>query len=260
MKALSPTIIVLFLLVRSIAEAQTHWVAKNGNDSNGCTSATSPCLTVQGAIGKVSQGSIAAIWIGPGRYDDPINIYYYRAIAISGDCTNRASTVLSRTTPGVIVWVQDHSIGSVSCLTLESGGSGVAGIATRQFGILDYGQLRFGAMPGGTHVAATDMSKVNCGNENEIAGGATAHVSAGDLSSFYLPCTINVVAPDVRFEAAMIVVNGRSLFSAQEAVFGGYDVSGKKYIVHGSELRCPAGGIPGLGAEVGDNGVVKGCP
>jgi hypothetical protein len=148
-------------LALSGAQAQTHWVAKSGNDDNACKSTESPCLTVQGAVGKVENGSVAAISIGPGTYEEQINIFRYRVISLFGNCEDISAVTLRGSQPGPIIWVEDHPIVIVDCLTLEAapGISGVAGIASRQFSVVDYSRTRFGNMPGGTHILASEMSR-----------------------------------------------------------------------------------------------------
>jgi hypothetical protein len=248
------------------AQGQTHWVAKTGNDSNSCTTSVAPCLTIQGAVNKVPLGTTATISIAPGIYNDPVNIFYHRVISISGplgqngECTDKGAVTLSRSTPGPIIWVQDHPIVSVSCVTLSAppGVAGISGISTRQFAILDYGMIRFGAMPGGgAHVSAGEMSKVNCNSDNEIVGGAAMHASAGNLSSLYLGCNIAVMLPGLSF-ATIVMANVKSAVDASLAVFTGYGVTGKKYIVYDSNLILPSTStIPGIDFEVGDGAVVR---
>src|SRR5262245_730435 len=169
-------VLLAALLFAAPAQGQTHWVAKSGSDSNSCTDPDAPCLTVQGAVNKVPLGAYAIVSIAPGIYDDPVNVYYYRIVSISGplgkngECLDRGAVTLSRSPAGSIIRVQDHSIVSVSCVTLSAspGTTGISGIATRQFAIVDYGRMRFGAMPQGTHVSAGDASKANCYSEIEI--------------------------------------------------------------------------------------------
>jgi len=188
----------------------------------------------------------------------------HRIVSISGplgkdgECLDRGAVTLSRSTAGPIIQVQDHPIVSVSCVTLSAspGTTGISGIATRQFAIVDYGRMRFGAMPQGTHVSAGEASKANCHSEIEIVGGAAVHASAGSLSSFSLGCNIAVVAPGLAF-TSFVIATTKSVFDASSAVFTGEAVARKKYIVHDSNLALPAtGAIPGNDFDLGAGAVV----
>jgi hypothetical protein len=240
------------------ARAQTHWVAKNGNDSDTCTEKEAPCLTVQGAIRKVQQGTYATISIAPGVYEEQISIVYFRGISLVGDCQNIGAVTLRGPQPGPVIWVEDHPIAVVACLTLDAapGVSGVAGIVSRQFSITDYTHTRFGDMPGGTHIVANEMSKINCQMGNEIAGSAVSHVSVGGMSTILLGRPINVVVP-VSFDQ-FASVGWQSYLDASIAAFQGAAVTGKKYIVQHGVLLQPPGGMPGSQpGEVYDGGLVK---
>jgi hypothetical protein len=109
------------------------------------------------------------------------------------------------------------------------------------------------------------MSKANCGGDNEIAGGATMHVSAGSLSSIILACSIDIVSPGIAFDAATVIVNTKSVLHAETAVFSGHGILGKKYLVYDGTLQCPSGHnparepIPGVGFEIGDGAILRGC-
>ncbi|MGC4052951.1 MAG: hypothetical protein QM757_26790 [Paludibaculum sp.] len=64
------TVVFLFLALQ--VQAATWYIATNGSDSNACTSAGSPCLSLNGAYQKASGGDI--IKIAAGTYSAAQNI------------------------------------------------------------------------------------------------------------------------------------------------------------------------------------------
>jgi len=181
------------------AEPLLFFVAMDGNNAADCRSQATACRTAQGAIDKIPLGSIANVMFAPGNYPDPINILYYRFVALWGDCKDRASVVLRVDIRQAIIWVQDHAVATINCLTLEATAEGATGIAARQFSIADYSAVRFGQFPAGTHVHATEMGKINCINREgeepgiEIFGDASRHGNATDGSTLSLNCDVSII-------------------------------------------------------------------
>src|SRR5262249_19625647 len=146
------------------AQQQRYVVAKNGDDAFDCQTVNTPCLTIPGAVKKIPWGSVGVIEILAGIYDEPIDIAHRTFVYLAGDCSDYSAVTLRAPQPGTIVWVQDRTTAIVSCLTMEAapGVEGVNGIATRQFTIADCNRVRFGPMPGGTHLVASETSKLSC--------------------------------------------------------------------------------------------------
>src|SRR5262245_50237348 len=110
-------------LLASPVQAQSYYdVAKTGSDSNPCTQAA-PCLTIQAAVNKVPLGTIAGIRIGDGIYNEAVNIYYHRAVAISGNCSNLSGVTVAPPAGNAAFTIQDHAITSLTCLTIAGSGS-----------------------------------------------------------------------------------------------------------------------------------------
>jgi hypothetical protein len=61
-------IAILSLVFAGCAHAATWYVAPNGNDSNSCTSAASPCLTINGAYQKSGLAGGDTIQLAAGNY------------------------------------------------------------------------------------------------------------------------------------------------------------------------------------------------
>src|SRR2546430_12556567 len=81
--------------------------------------------------------------------------------------------------------------------------------------------------------------------------------SCTNLSSLYLGCNIAVMLPGLSF-ATIVMANVKSAVDASLAVFTGYGITGKKYIVYDSNLILPSTStIPGIDFEVGDGAVVR---
>jgi hypothetical protein len=185
-------------------------------------------------------------------------------LAPDGSCPNNAAVVLTRTTPGTIIWVQDNAIGILSCFSLAPSVAGVFGLGSRQYSVVDNSDIRFHGMPDGQHVKATEASKVNCGGYNEIAVGAVVHASAGDSSVLFMPRKTRLLSPGISF-GSFFSAETKSVIRAESAQFSGPGATGKQYSIYDSTLRLPAGpaeegwtrAIPGAGGDSGDYAVVK---
>jgi hypothetical protein len=80
------------------------------------------------------------------------DIYYHRTISLTGNCNDPNAVTFRATKPGTaLVWTQDHAIGIVSCLAMDSESTGTIGVSGRQHIIADYGRVIFGPMYDGTH-------------------------------------------------------------------------------------------------------------
>ena len=171
-----------FALMAATANAQpysTYLYASPTGTNNEC-SQERPC-TAQAAVKACQEKSrdICAVHLADGVYIDPaINIYYYRAIMIEGNCEAPQNVVLRATKPGgALIMIQDHAIGVLRCLALEASVPGAAGIVGRQHIIADYEHVIFGPMPGGTHVALTEFSIATCLSSVFITGDARVHAN-----------------------------------------------------------------------------------
>jgi hypothetical protein len=189
------TLIALSLLAKPAwASAVGLYASPNGIDNPAC-SIQQPC-TPQGAVmvchaANVPTG-VCRIQLADGVYENPrINIVYYRFVHLVGNCSNPAAVVLRTTTPGTLIWVQDHAIAAVGCMSL-TGVPGTIGLAGRQHVIIDYWKIMFGAMLNGLHIALNEYSIASCGEMVWIMGSADVHAGLTSHSRLNLPCEINV--------------------------------------------------------------------
>jgi hypothetical protein len=188
---------VIFALLVSPALGQgIYYAAPSGVDNPTCSQAQ-PC-TPRGAFIACSHDTPTAdmcqIQLADGEYYDPeINIYYYRAASYLGNCANPSSVRLIGTLRNTtLIWVQDHAIGVFGCMRLEGFTGGVTGIAGRQHVIVDYSNIVFGNMPGGSHVTMNEFSIASCLGQVKIAGDALVHASAFSNSKINLGCEMNL--------------------------------------------------------------------
>jgi hypothetical protein len=260
---MSRTVIAGLILVLSYFSVHAQYiVAPGGNDNNTCTSVLNPGATGQGAVEKVPMGGRANVVFQPGVYEGMINNYYYRAITLSGSFNpdgscNIGAVTLKRSSPGPILFAQDHALSIYNCLTLGDGTDGVGAIASRQYAITDYSNIRFNQTTA-SHVVAGDSSKINCGGFNEINGGASIHVQASELSLLLLRCEMRVTIDGAFNFTAMLQSGGKAIIDATRANFTGGNVNGLKYIAHDSTIRLPMGpDVPGIGFMTGDGAVVQ---
>lgn len=217
------------LVSPAFGQSPVYYASPSGVDNNACSQAQ-PC-TPEGAyvLCHITEptGDLCEIQLADGTYLDPgINLYYYRFATLRGNCSNPSSVTLVNTKPGMaLIWVQDHAIAAVKCLRLEGHVGGTSGIVARQHVIVDYDNLIFGNMPGGSHISMNDFSIASCTGPVAIAGNATVHAAASNLSKINLGCEMNINGV---FGIDFFVVASRfSIVDASAARFtGSYFVSG----------------------------------
>jgi hypothetical protein len=182
--------------VVSAAPAGYDFVAAPDGDDNGeCTEAR-PC-SPQAAVNACPDGQVCSVYLQPGLYLDPeVNIYYHRTIGLFGNCDDPHDVIFRATKPGgALVWIQDHAIGTVNCLTLEATAPGASGIRGRQHIIADYDRVIFGPMPGGTHIGMNEFSIASCQDTVWITGDAGVHAAASAHSKLNLGCHMTLTEP-----------------------------------------------------------------
>jgi hypothetical protein len=233
---------VLVLALVGPAQGIDFVAAPDGDDNLECTEAR-PC-SPQGAVNACPDGNICNIKLQPGIYLDPaVNITYHRLISLMGDCNDANAVILRSTKPGtVLVWVQDHAIGTVSCVEMDSESSGTIGISARQHTIVDYDRVIFGAMRGGMHVAMTQFSIANCSESVWIKGDAQMHVRATYNSQLNLGCSITLTEP--RAFTYFVSAQAFSIIDAQNAKFFG-SATGVGCYSWNAIVHLPAQGFPG---------------
>jgi len=238
--------LTLPLFAPSPAAAQAYFsVSPNGNGSE-CVSA-SPCALHTAIAGCYAQAvNVCDLQLSDGVYPDPgVNIYYYRNIRLTGNCYAPQNVILRAMTPNTtLVWIQDHAIGVVRCLTLDTYVGGTFGIAGRQHIIADWDTIMFRAMPGGAHVALNEFSIGSCLGQNWVLGGGIAHITAANSSKANIGCSI-YFGPSVGF-SYFVDVSRFSIVDAGLATFSGAPVGGticnaQQYAI----TTAPARGWPG---------------
>jgi hypothetical protein len=187
--------LLLTLALGGAAHAGYQFVAApNGDDNGECTDAR-PC-SPQGAVKTCPDGQVCSIELKPGLYLDPaVNIYYHRTIILFGNCEDPHAVIFRATKSGTLVWIQDHAIGAVRCLTLEATAPSAVGISGRQHIIADYERVIFGAMPEGVHIRMNEFSIASCIGPVWITGDASVHAAASDHSKLNVGCHMTLSEP-----------------------------------------------------------------
>jgi hypothetical protein len=181
----------------SAQPSANFYAAPETTDNPEC-SLQRPC-SPQGALRACRSQPIeqCVISLTDGLYDDPeINIYYHRLVKLTGNCSNPNAVVLRATKHDTtLVWIQDHAIGIIECMTLDSTAKGTIAIAGRQHVIIDYRDIVFGDTNGGHHLSMTEHSIANCVGPNTISGGAHIHAGVSDMSNLIMNCHWHLSAP-----------------------------------------------------------------
>jgi hypothetical protein len=210
--------LLLTLALGGAAHAGYQFVAApNGDDNGECTDAR-PC-SPQGAVKTCPDGQVCSIELKPGLYLDPaVNIYYHRTIILFGNCEDPHAVIFRATKSGTLVWIQDHAIGAVRCLTLEATAPSAVGISGRQHIIADYERVIFGAMPEGVHIRMNEFSIASCIGPVWITGDASVHAAASDHSKLNVGCHMTLSEP--RAFTSFVSAAMFSIVDAGQAVFG----------------------------------------
>src|SRR6516165_10528556 len=163
----------------SAQPSANFYAAPETTDNPEC-SLQRPC-SPQGAFRACRSQPIeeCVISLTDGVYDDPeINIYYYRMVQLTGNCSNPNAVVLRATKDdATLIWIQDYAIGIIECMTL------------------DYTDIVFGETNGGHHLSMMEYSIASCVGPNTISGGAHVHAGVSDMSKLNMSCQWHLSAP-----------------------------------------------------------------
>lgn len=178
-----------FLLFSLNAFAGTAYVSPSGNDANNCQSWATACQTLQrgadslkAADGMTGSGTV---YIADGTYSAGAAVLYYRFVSFVGNCTDPYKVKISKSGAGSVFVGEDHAILIVKCMEIEAP-NGV-GIQSRQFTIVDYQDIRWGASV--VKVSVGEMSKANCAGTQWILAGGVNYAQANGQSQLALGCT-----------------------------------------------------------------------
>lgn len=240
--------ILIAALTCCVAGAQTTkvYVSPSGSGTQ-CTEAQ-PC-GIDSAVSACPGGGLCNIYLADGTYPDPaVNLYYYRAFTLFGNCKNPSAVLLRGTrTNKAIIWVQDHATATITCMSLEATTPGASGIQGRQHAIIDFASLNFGEFSGGTFVSVTDSSVGSCTGPISINGSTSVPFGATSLSKLSLPCAISIPTP-ISF-SHFVNVTSMSILDASAATFTGDGTgsasSGTTCNSSQSIVTPPAVGFPG---------------
>ncbi len=254
-----PAAIVIAFTLAAPACAETYFVSPAGSDANDC-SERAPCNTIQAAADKIAVGQVGTVLLADGEYLAGVNVIYHRIVNIRGNCADPGKTKIRPSAGASAIAAQDGAIVGAMCLVCEAqdGARDARCLHSRQFAIIDHRKLRFGNMPGGSHISADEISKINCLGGAEIVGDASVHAVASKGSSIDLNCDIAIDHP--RAFRWFAVATDRAIIDATRAKFGGAGAAattGQQYIVGGGTL-INAGAMPGnRRGEVKNGGIVQ---
>ena len=255
----------LMVLIGNAPASGQLFVEKTGSDANDCTSPSAPCLTIQAAVNKVPGGSLGVdISVGPGSYAENVNIFYARAMRIVGNCNDLSAVQML--TNGTGIWVQDHAIAIIQCLTITATVAGAVGIAARQFPIVDIQRVRFSGFPQGLHIALSESSRLSCvpGPNQEpvvVTGGSHTFAAAGGGSHLYLNCPISFEGTSAQAFSYFTQCSELSICKYTGLSWTGPSITGRQLNCDNSDVTLPNGtppadftaSIPGTGIDNSDS-------
>ena len=250
----------LMVLIGNAPAFAQLFVGKAGSDTNDCTSPAAPCLTIQAAVNKVPGGSLGVdISVGPGSYAESVNIFYARAMRIVGNCNDLSAVQIL--TNGTAIWVQDHAIGIIQCLTITATVVGAVGIAARQFPIVDIDRVRFSGFPQGHQIAISESSRLSClhgpnGEPVVVTGGSHTFAAAAGGSHLYLNCPISFEGTSNQAFSYFTQCTELSVCKYSELSWTGPSITGKQLNCDNSDITLPSGTPPaGFTASIPGTGV-----
>jgi hypothetical protein len=139
-------------------------LSPTGVDEGDCQH--SPCKTLQYAADQVPAGYVGVVRLAPGTYKGGVNFIYWRVLGIGGDCSDLGAVVIENDQANSTTFIaQDHATILVNCLTVRATAPGVNIFGSRQFAILDYGNVHLTAAPGGsiaTAASPSDIATMSC--------------------------------------------------------------------------------------------------
>lgn len=236
---------------------QTLYVSPTGNDANPGT-VGSPFLTIQHAINVAQQAYDCAGFTMTIQLADGL---YTAGGALTGAMVGQVEIIIAGNdgAPGNVTvqvgagqacfFAKDYGAISIHGMTLTSAGG--FGINVAQFGIIDYYNVIFGTMPGGTHIQCSQLGSVNATSGYEIAGGASFHIAlqsgGASFNSTAIPQLHSsiVILPGVAFTGCFLSISGQSLAVLGAVAFAGpLNATGIRWQMFGGGLMDFGGQDP----------------
>jgi hypothetical protein len=240
---------LLFALVATAAHAGgPFYVTTGGSDTNDCLTPSSSCRSIQHAVDLTPNAEASRVIIGPGTWNIGGHVFYYKVVSFvgnsGGDC-DPTQTIITLFGGDTAFTFEDHAIGTISCLTINSVGSTSVGVITRQFTIADLYYVSFGPMAGGVHVSVNELSKLSYLGGGHVTGSATNHIVVSDGSVVMMAGTTQVDA-GLSFDTFGVVVNKSLLNGSGGTMSNGLPIHGHSLCADASSMLIePKNGFPG---------------
>ena len=242
----------------------------NPLNSDCLATGTGACATFQNAINIVQQyfdpasGTIQADC--ESVYQELVTISAsgngYLAIQLNGNPTTPANCAwMPNGISGTIISVQDFSTSGVSGFTFGfTGGASGTFIQSRQYAIVDLGNLVFSANPGGIDLQAVTnatISTIGTITLNNATGGALGAVLDNAFLHIGLPITVQPSSA-ASFTSWFIAANNSSLFLNSTITLGaGAVASGQRFSCDTNSVISQSGVVWPTG--VNGSSVQRGC-
>ena len=152
---LSAATFLMYTCAISSAYAADYWVSKSGNDSNGCTTATTDsCLTIQKAISLAGSGDNVNITSGTYVEDSAISPYtnkcvwmdsYYASLCINNSGTKNNPITIQAAPGDVGKVVLDSQLSRIGIHIMNSDYIHIKGLTLKNnyiIGIASWGQVK----------------------------------------------------------------------------------------------------------------------
>jgi hypothetical protein len=241
-----------FLLLAFVATAAhaggPFYVTTDGSDSRDCLTLSSSCRSIQHAVDLAPNAEYSTVIIGPGTWNVGGHVFYYKVVSFvgnSGGGCDPTQTIITLFGGDAAFTFEDHAIGTISCLTINSVGSASVGVITRQLTIADLYYVSFGPMAGGVHVSVNELSKLSYLGGVRVTGSAASHIVVSDGSAVMMAGTTQVDA-GLSFGTFGVVANKSLLNGSGGTMSNGSPIYGYSRCADASSMLIePMNGFPG---------------
>lgn len=155
---------------------------------------------------------------------------------ILGNLNNPENVIWKSNAGTAAIESRDRACVTVRGVKFIANENGSRAFRASQFGILDFGNVEFGAYPGGVHVEAYQTGSINIIAPYKVSGSAILHLQLSGNSMICLGGQTVTFTSPVKFDSFVDVTYGSYLWAAETAHYVGSPVMAQKYRVHTNSI------------------------